>query len=196
MKRTFIAIDVSAETKRALSAYVEALRRDFDKARVGWERPEKLHLTLRFLGDINEITLEKVRQVLEEVAAGTKQFRMTVVGTGRFPSNGDPRVLWLGIKDDGSVRTLVDRIERSLERSGIGTERKKFNPHLTVARLREPARSHSLSRRHTEATFGPFDQPVNEIVLYESKLLPTGSVYQKLATFPLKGGGDRQPPTG
>lgn len=196
MKRTFIAIDISSQAKGHISAYIDHLRREFATIRVGWERPEKLHLTLRFLGDVNEITLEKVRQVLEEVAAGTKQFRMTVVGTGRFPSNGDPRVLWLGIKDDGSVRTLVGRIERSLERLGIGTERKKFNPHLTVARLREPARSHSLSRGHTEATFGPLDQPVNAIVLYESKLLPSGSVYQKLATFPLKGGGDRQPPTG
>ncbi len=195
MKRTFIAIDVSDETKRAISAYVEVLRRDFAKVRVGWERPEKLHLTTRFLGDVNEITLEMIQQVLEEVAAGTKQFRMTVVGTGQFPPKGDPRVLWLGIKDDGSVRTLVRRIERSLQRLGIRTERRNFNPHLTVARLREPARSHGLSRRHTEATFGPFDQPVNEIVLYESKLLPSGSVYEKLAAFPLNGRGERKSPT-
>jgi 2'-5' RNA ligase len=186
MKRTFIAVDISDAARLKAASYTEGLRREFPQLRVGWERPEKLHLTLKFLGDVNEETLQNVQRAVREVVESNRRFQMALAGTGKFPPKGDPRILWLGGQDNGQFAAIALQIERELTPMGFEPERRGFSPHLTIARLREPRRSANLGDVHLNNDFGPVGFEVREIVIYESKLLPKGSVYGRVAGFPLK----------
>ena len=185
MKRIFIAIDISEEAREKAAAYFDGLRRAFPMLRVGWERPEKLHLTLKFLGDVNEVVLEKVRQTTMDIAALAWPFRLSLTRTGRFPPNGDPKTLWIRVEDGGNLSEISARLNDSLYRIGINAEKRRFTPHLTIGRLREPERSQELARRHIDSKFDPVAFDVRRITIYQSRLLPKGSIYTRLASLPL-----------
>lgn len=187
MKRTFIAADISDEARRIAASYIDNLRRAFPHLRVGWERPEKLHLTLKFLGDVNDSLLKEVQAAVAGIAGIQETFPISLGGTGRFPLKGDPRVLWIGARDEGKLEAIVSRIDEKLTPFGFEKEKRKFSPHLTIARLREPRLLFALAKRHLENDFDPVGFEVREIVMYESKLLPKGSIYTQVAAFPLRG---------
>ena len=186
MKRVFIAIDISEEARSKAASYVDLLKRAARGQRVGWERSEKLHLTIKFLGDIDDRQLNDVEQAVNKVAAEVSAFRLELSGTGRFPPKGDPRILWLGVIDDGDSLAISSSLDRELSNAGFEPEKRRFSPHLTIARLREPRLSRDLAAVHENNEFEPVGFEVREIIIYESKLLPTGSVYTKIAAFPLK----------
>ncbi len=186
MKRIFIAVDISDEARQMAASYIDALRRAFPKLRVGWERPEKLHLTVKFLGDVNDKELIEVRRSVENIAAAGFAFSVSLGGTGVFPPKGDPRILWLGAVDNGHLAPIASALNDEFARLGFERERRKFSPHLTIARLRDPRASTELAAKHRAGVFGPVSFEVREIVLYESKLLPAGAVYTGLAKCPLK----------
>ncbi|MCC6329927.1 MAG: RNA 2',3'-cyclic phosphodiesterase [Acidobacteria bacterium] len=185
MKRIFIAIDISEEARQMTASYIDSLRRAFPMLRVGWERPEKLHLTLKFLGDVNDATLEKVRQAAMDIASAAGPFRLSLTGTGRFPPKGDPKTLWIGVEDDGQLSAVAARLEDSLHRIGLKAEKRRFTPHLTIGRLREPERSRELAQCHLDSSFGPAAFDVRQITIYESRLQPKGSIYTQLVSLPL-----------
>ncbi|MGD9589479.1 MAG: RNA 2',3'-cyclic phosphodiesterase [Pyrinomonadaceae bacterium] len=187
MKRTFAAIDLSEEARRVAAGHLERLRRAFPGIRVGWERPEKLHFTLKFFGDVEDDLIPSLRSMIETVAGEAKVFEAILAGTGRFPPKGEPRILWLGAADNGNMRNLAERIESEASKLGFLKEKRRFTPHLTIARLREPFASHGLALAHLETAFEPVRFEVHGITLYESTLLPGGSVYRKLLTAPLGG---------
>lgn len=193
MKRIFIAVDISAEAREKAARYVEVLKKEFSDLRVGWEKPEKLHLTLKFLGDVDDKLLGELNDALENSVnklSGFKfdnvDFRLEISGTGVFPNAKRPRVLWLGIKDEsGVLKRMNEILETECERIGFERENRKFSPHLTIGRIREPQISQKLAARHLQNEFEPVEFDIAEIVIYESKLQPTGSVYTKLKTFEL-----------
>lgn len=186
MKRIFIAVDISDAVRSKAASYVDGIRRAFPKLRVGWERPEKLHLTLKFLADVNERELMEVQQVLSKLADASCAFQLTIRGTGVFPPRGDPRILWLGAEDGGKLAEIALRIDNELSRLGFEKEKRIFSPHLTIGRLREPGLSHELAAAHENNQFGPVGFEVREIVIYESELLPKGSVYTPIGKYCLK----------
>src|SRR5829696_5784514 len=172
MKRVFIAIDISSEARAKVAEYIERLRQVGRELRVGWENPEKLHLTLRFLGDVDEHQLISVEQAVRKVAAEFVAFRSAIYGNGRFPPKGDPRVLWLGLTDDGNLSKLAQTLDREIAKVGFEPEKRQFRPHLTIARLREPHRSTALAAAHVSNGFQLVEFDVKEIVIYESRLQP------------------------
>lgn len=185
MQRVFVAIDISEEARDAATRYAEALGRDFSDARVGWEKPEKLHLTLKFLGKTDNRQLEKLKWAAASAAASTAPISLELSGTGVFPNARNPRILWLGLKDfGGELKCLAETIENDCEKIGYPKENRTFNPHLTVGRIREPRHSKYLAKKHSANQFGPIEFAVKEVVIYKSELHPTGSVYSKLAVFP------------
>src|SRR5215470_4359731 len=98
VKRIFIAIDISHEARAAVSDYIDKMIIDFPRVRVGWERPEKLHFTIRFLGDVDEEKLSQVCGVVERTVHKFEPFAVRIVETGVFPHYKNPKVLWLGPK--------------------------------------------------------------------------------------------------
>lgn len=181
-KRIFIAVDISDEARSKSAVYLEKLRKDFRDLRVGWEQAEKLHLTLKFLGDLDEQQLAKIKEAVRETARHFAKFTISLQNTGVFPNPKNARVLWIGLDDEpDNLLKIFEMLETECQNSGFPKETKKFHPHLTIARLREPNKSRKLVERHLAEKFERIEFEVSQIVIYESQLLPTGSKFYKLA---------------
>jgi 2'-5' RNA ligase len=162
------------------------LREKFPRARASWERAEKMHITLKFLGDIEEKRLQSVNKVVETVASAFQPFEMSIEGAGAFPPRGAPRVLWLGAKDDsGNLVMVQEKLENEFARIGFKKETRRFHPHLTLARVRAPEGAKELREEHERIDFNTSSFTVEEIVVMQSELLPSGSRYTKLSQYKL-----------
>ena len=188
MKRIFVAIDIRDDARQAVSDYIADLRAEFSNVCAGWDRPEKLHLTLKFLGETDETQLLGLREAVKESAKQFSEFKLRISKTGAFPSEKNARILWLGIKDEmKSLLKLNETLEIECERSGFVREKRSFKPHLTIARLREPQKSNLLIERHLKSDFVSEEFAVSEIVIYESHLQKTGSIYSINSKYNLSG---------
>jgi len=138
-KRIFVAIDISDGARNTVANYIEDLRGEFSNARVGWERVEKLHLTIKFLGDIDSIQLQHLTEAVEKTARQFSKFNLQISQTGVFPPKRNARILWLGIDDEArNLQKINDILETECEKKGFVKESRKFKAHLTIGRLREP----------------------------------------------------------
>lgn len=175
-KRIFIAIDISDEARSSISEYIGGLKSRFHDG-VRWEHTDKLHLTVKFIGQADIETVNKLDAGLSKIGLSHSAFDLTLNGTGAFPSAKNARVLWLGIVQSSTLKSLHSAIEDICFAAGIPREKRAFSPHLTIARIKDYHRTTELAREHLSSTFGPISLRVPRIVLYESKLLPSGSVY-------------------
>lgn len=187
MKRIFVAVDISADAKRKVSDHVEQLKSEFPKIRAGWEKPEKLHLTLKFPGDTDANQLKNLSEIVGEIAAQIPKFNLQLSETGVFPSQRKARILWIDVKDESeSLARINEILETECAKIGFAKETRGFKPHLTIARLREPAKSQELIEKHLQKEFEPVGFEVGEILIYESRLQPAGSIYEKATSSKLK----------
>lgn len=186
--RLFVAIELPREVRGRLEALLEELRPM--PLRVGWVRPEGVHLTLKFLGEVAPGRLDRVTEALHATETDLAPLRLAAGGVGTFPERGVPRVLWAGVTGEiGQLMTLQKAIDRTLERIGFAPESRAFHPHLTLGRVKEAGRGdwRSFLDRHAETSLGSFE--AREFVLFESRLAPTGATYHALRRFSLPGGG-------
>lgn len=187
VKRIFVAIDISDEAKRTVEARIAAMRGDEPRWAISWTLPEKLHLTLRFIGDVDGRQLAAITESVKRAAEEVSPFTPALTGSGVFPSPKKPRILWIGVRDDsGACIKLKQSLDDYLQRLGFAGERNVFTPHLTIARIKDARRCRDLVERHLADDFQPVEFPVSWIAVYESKLLPAGSVYSKISGFALK----------
>lgn len=183
-KRIFIAVDISEEARQKVAKYISELKEKFPEIKVGWDRPEKLHLTLKFLGETDANQLENLTEIVKKIAGEISNFRLQISETGVFPSPRNARVLWLGVKGDIEIMQKINSfLEIECGKIGFKREKRIYKPHLTIARIREPKKPKELSEIHLENEFEPAPFEVSEIVIYESKLQPAGSIYQKIKSF-------------
>lgn len=181
-KRLFIAIDISDEARRRAAAHIDQLRAAAGNLRISWEKPGKLHVTLKFLGNVDEQQITKIEDRVRTVANEQTAFTAELTGTGAFASVQRPHILWLGIgNDDGNVTELGRATESNLVSVGFAGEKRDFSPHLTIARIREPTKGRKLASLHMYTDFEPVRFDVTELVIYESHLEPTGSVYSVIS---------------
>lgn len=175
--RLFVAVELPDAVREGLSR----LCADVPGAR--WVEPEQMHLTLRFIGEVDGLVEREVVDALARVRA--EPFSVSLSGVGHFPPRGLPRVLWAGVERSEALAALHDRVERALQRAGLEPERRRFFPHVTLARLRgTPARAvgsflvaHGLYRSPAFA--------VDVFHLYSSRLTPKRAVYRIEASYPL-----------
>jgi 2'-5' RNA ligase len=190
MLRLFIAIAVPAAVREALA---QAQRR-LESAGVAlrWVRPEGIHLTLAFLGNVAEERVAALEEAMTAAAGRSAPLNLAAVGLGRFPPRGAPRVLWAGLGGEVDALRRVQRdLDAGLRDAGFDLEDRAFRPHVTLGRA--PQRplhglSHTLdaaldAESHRPNQFGRWR--AEEIVLMRSQLRPTGSIYTALATAPL-----------
>jgi RNA 2',3'-cyclic 3'-phosphodiesterase len=179
-RRIFIAIDISDAARAVCAAHIERLRRQFPKVRVGWDRPEKLHITLKFLGDTDVDLVEQVVRGASEVAIDMRPFQLSLSRPGVFPGASRPRILWIGVDDrTDAISQLNRRVEDVCEQLGFEKEKKRFHPHITIGHMREPYSA--LAKAHMVSPIEPIDFAVDGLVVYESRLLKTGSAYSVVA---------------
>lgn len=182
--RTFIAIEMAPGIRRALGGVIGELKQTL--GRQGWVRPENLHLTLKFLGEIEPNDIMPISNKLEAITAAMKPFHLEAAGIGCFPDERRPRVIWAGLGGDlDTARTLVRTVDDALAAIGYPRERKPFSPHVTLARVRTAIDTEALAaarERYRTARFGSL--VCDHLVLMESHLGSGGSHYTPLATFP------------
>jgi 2'-5' RNA ligase len=188
--RLFTAIDLTDDARAAVVAQQERLRRTLKGPSVKWARPEGLHLTLVFIGEVAE-----PGAVIDAMGAELPAwpFRLGLGGLGMFPARGAPRVLWLGAIEGASETVHLHRLVRQrLAPCGLQQTSEAFRPHLTLARWRE---GRSADRRAVAGVDAPSVAilPVTSVTLYQSRLLPGGSVYTPLARAQLAGPGPELP---
>ncbi len=175
MYRLFVAIDLPEEVKNE----VAAIGRDLPGARR--VPTEQLHLTLRFIGDLDDETCTAVRKALAGVKG--ESFPLTLRGVGHFPPGKHPRVLWVGFEESMPLMELQQQVELALMEAGIPPDERKFSPHLTLARLKEtpPGRITALEERFKDFGAAPF--VVTEFYLYSSVLTRSGAIHTREGTY-------------
>ncbi|MFL6332353.1 MAG: RNA 2',3'-cyclic phosphodiesterase [Pyrinomonadaceae bacterium] len=184
--RVFCAVELPLEIRAAVAAHASRLRRDFPDARASWARPEGLHVTLKFIGEVEAARVRAISSAAGAAVEGLKPFRLSIEESGTFPPRGAARVLWLGVKDEsGQLSRLQRRLEQECEAAGFPREPRTFKPHLTVARLRTPQFAHACSEAHRQTQCGPYDFGVKELLVIRSELGPGGSRYTPLSRHAL-----------
>lgn len=187
--RIFIAVTLDDATRARVTALIDELRNQPAAAavRVRWVPEANLHLTLRFLGELDEHRTAAVRDAL--MAAWTKApFEASLGATGLFPPRGAPRVVWLDVREGTDrLHELQQEVDRRLVRIGFGRERRPFRPHLTIGRVKRIDRraQRSLSRTVEAIGVPPMEWTVDRVVLMESRLSSEGAAYRELAAATL-----------
>jgi 2'-5' RNA ligase len=180
MIRAFIAAPISAGVRERMGELLAKLRRT--EAGVRWSRPDSIHLTLRFLGNIFESQVETVGEAMAEAVMGIGPVKVEVCGFGTFPENRRPRVFWLGLTRGARELTeIFDDLERALIARGLGPADKKFSPHLTLGRVKTGERLNQAIRVMLSEAKGSFGEyTINRIILFQSRLNPAGAEYTVL----------------
>lgn len=182
--RLFIAIEIPNEIKTRLAALQDDLRRA--EADVGWTRPENLHLTLKFLGEIAERRSDEIAAICAATAAQFPPFTLSLSAPGAFPNWRQPRVLWAGLAGEVEIaRRMGARLEEQLAAAGLAREEKTFQLHLTVGRVKSNRNARQLLALADAYRLPALSFIVREIVLMKSELHPAGARYTPLARAPL-----------
>ena len=180
--RAFLAIPLSED----LRPRAEELQKELSPSLpdVRWVRPESLHLTLRFLPDLPEETVEKIGQIMLSVGTLLPPFRIDVTILGTFPGPTQARILWLGIDGGAALGELFHALDERLATIGLPRETRPFTPHLTLGRWRQPgAIPQDLWQRRAALTLGDFR--ADRMILFESRLAASGAIHLPLRVAPL-----------
>ena len=185
--RVFCAIDLPSVTKKRVLDHIARLRALVPEARASWGREQIYHLTLKFLGEIPTEQVHNFQLAISRAVEGFSPFPVALFGTGVFPRPRNPRVLWIGTTDEtGGLASLQLRLETESEKEGFSKEKRRFHPHLTLARLRHHEGARKLAQAHEGLTFPAEEIIVDELLLIRSELSSSGSKYTTLSRHALK----------
>jgi 2'-5' RNA ligase len=181
--RTFIAIELPREIKDLLAKVQEEL--NSSQADVKWVQPQNIHLTLKFLGEIEEKKIDKINKIIEDIAGEKKYFPIRISNLGAFPKINFPRVIWVGIdKGDEEVKEIAKKLEEGLAKIGIQREDKPFSSHITIGRTRSALNREKLIQRLNDLANKLQEENlefvVKKITFFKSTLTPKGPVYEVL----------------
>jgi len=179
--RAFIAIDIGKKDE------IIKLMDEFKKIKGKFKlvEPENVHLTLKFLGEIEEDMIEKIKEAIEKSVEEITPFKASLSGLGVFPSMDYMRVLWIGFKDEGQTKKIAFHLEEELQKYGFKRE-KKFTPHITIARIKSKEGKEEIKKfieKHKEKNFGEVE--CMKICLKKSILRPEGPIYKTIEEIKL-----------
>jgi 2'-5' RNA ligase len=187
--RTFIAIELPREIKSFLAELQNKLKES--GADVKWVEPQNIHLTLKFLGEIDEKKLNAVTGITENVTKDKKAFPIRLSSMGAFPNIDYPRIIWIGIdKGDIEAKQIAEELEDNLTKIGIPKEDRPFSSHITIGRTRSTQNRNKLvwEIKNLMNISGQknLEFAVTKITLFESNLTPKGPIYKTLKEASLK----------
>lgn len=200
MIRAFIAVELDPALRTGIAGTQDRLRRALGKtipdARVQWVRPESIHLTLKFLGAVEERRVSEIADAVGHALSGHPSMTLEVGGLGVFPDLQRPRVLWMGLSGPEpasghpqGVAVLAAAVDRALVTIGFLPEDRPFSPHLTLARIKD--RGREMGKALQELGWLDAPQPagslhVRSVSLMKSDLHPSGAVHTRLHEWPLR----------
>ena len=180
MIRSFLAIELPKTLLKKIEEVQEDLKASH--ADVRWVNPEKIHLTLKFFGNIEEPRIDTMMDSIREIVCRTPSFLLKVRGMGAFPHPKNPRVVWTGLEDGrGVIQPFQREIELAFEKIGFEPEKRHFQPHLTLGRVNSSRGREELMgkiEKYKEQEFG--DLEVSRVILFKSDLRPSGPIYTPL----------------
>lgn len=189
--RTFVAVEVSPEVRAKAKQLIATLSAAATGIKVKWSDPQDLHLTMKFLGDVDMLDVPGVCAAVEAAVKDLPPFDFQVQGAGAFPDAQRPRTVWLGVREGSEeLGILHDCLEQALSPLGFRREQRRFRPHLTLGRVRSvpPEGAVDLAAmlaEHRDYFAGASD--VSEVVVFSSELDRAGPKYEVLSTTELKG---------
>ncbi|UCC17782.1 MAG: RNA 2',3'-cyclic phosphodiesterase [Dehalococcoidales bacterium] len=187
--RTFIAIELPGETKKELEE-IESILKSQNSTPVKWVNPESIHLTLKFLGDISTERVTDILEAIKSGVAGIPEFQLRISGLGVFPNPVRTQVVWAGISGGmEQLRQLQNNIEIIMEKQDFPREKRRFSPHLTLARVRNHATPDERKRLGTLVAGTPFTggiMRVDSVNLMKSQLTKQGALYTRLGSTTLE----------
>jgi len=179
--RLFVALEIPSAVRENLADLLGSLRAISREPK--WVRPESLHVTLKFLGEVAETKVDSIRTALAEIRS-EQPVSLEFRGLGFFPNAKRPRVFWAGMEVSANLKKLAADIEGAMEKCGIPRESREFSPHLTLARFDQPGLPEKLRTAiadNAQREFGKLQ--TNEFHLVQSKLKPSGAEYTTVARF-------------
>jgi 2'-5' RNA ligase len=183
--RVFIAIEIDSGIKDRLSEYLNQLKKT--GASVKWVAPENIHLTLKFIGYIEEETLPALNKIISDAVSCLGPFSISIGNIGAFPNFKKPRVVFVCVQDKvNNLLNIYERLDKDIEKLGIKRESKKHVGHITLGRIKSQkniSKLTSVLNSGTKCSFGL--EKVSYISLMQSKLTPAGPIYTKLNNFML-----------
>ena len=180
--RLFVAIEILPEIRDRIMEFVSTIRPQLGNVR--WSRPEGLHITLKFLGNVPDEERIAIEEKLRKMQV--PPFSLGIGDAGAFPNAKSPRVLWVGLDAPADLARLAEQVDIAMSSLGFEREQRAFTPHVTLARFNGRGNKVNVSAALSsvpKAGFGTMT--ATEFHLYESKLSSQGSRYIKLASFPL-----------
>lgn len=187
--RTFIAMEIPENSLESVRIIQQRMK-DRIQSRVSWVKPDHMHITLKFIGNMDTNKQDDLKIQISEECKTIRPLEISIKGLGCFPSFRSPRVLWMGIVADKALKTLAEKIETACVNTGIPAEVRIFSPHLTLGRVKSSLSSteieliKSMFEYHKEEQFTQWLG--SEIVLFQSKLEPSGPIYTPLEKFNLQ----------
>lgn len=187
--RAFIAVEIPDDLKQALAGVQRAFQGT--RNRISWVRPAGMHITLKFLGDIEERKIPEIGREMEQVASGRGLIPVEFFGTGVFPDLNRPRVLWAGIRQGADpLGGIFEELDPRLAGIGFSGEPRPFRPHLTLGRIKQLRDRQGLATRVEENRDREIgSMTADSLHLMESRLRPEGALYTSRLTVPLEGAG-------
>ncbi len=184
--RSFIAIELPTETRSGLERITGKLKASAGDVR--WVKTDDIHLTLKFLGDVEEERIAEIGGCIEHCVQAISPFPLAVRGLGAFPSDHSPQVIWIGAADEsGSLSRMQRTLEDGLSRLGFKKEKRPFSPHLTLGRLKSPRGKDAVRRALAEFKNADCGSCTAEAVcLFKSELKLGGAVHTRLKSCVLQ----------
>jgi len=186
--RTFIAIELPSEIKDSLRRLQEKLKAS--KADVKWVEPNNIHLTLKFLGEIDDKKLEEIIKIIDDTAKEKNKFQIHISSLGAFPKIDFPRVIWVGVDiGDKETKQIAQELEEKIAKIGIPKEDRPFSSHITIGRTRSSLNREKLAqdlKNKAELNGERLEFYVTKIILFKSTLTPRGPIYETLNETNLK----------
>ncbi|MFZ4401141.1 MAG: RNA 2',3'-cyclic phosphodiesterase [Bacteroidales bacterium] len=184
MKRLFLAIKITPND--IFSKLYRDLRQELIYEKINWVAIDNFHLTLKFFGETDDSIIEKINLFIEDVISGKNQFSFEISDLGIFGSNYQPKVIWLGIKNNTALINLADTILNQLKSIGFERDRQNFVPHLTLGRinyLKDKDNFNKIIKKFNIADIQTVE--VKEIILFESILQREGPIYKVINSYKL-----------
>jgi 2'-5' RNA ligase len=183
--RTFIAVELDKQIIEELTRALNLLKET--QGDVKWVTPPNAHITLKFLGSVDEQKIDKINKVIQESVSAYRPFSLTMQSLGAFPTLSSPKVIWIGaLSEENNLEKLTQTLETKLVSLHFPKEKRDFKSHITIGRVRSNKNKAGLINLLQTLEIAKKEMLVKTVTLFKSTLSPKGSIYERLSVASLK----------